>query len=288
MTLYALSDLSDKSSVNVNILSHLEYQRVENLVSNGSSFKEAKEQAEAEILKIFSFNKSNIQPSESLNITKDGDDNAILLALSLIVQGFRSEADLSGLLAGIISDMKDDGVLNNGELGTMLINDAKYLNLSAIRANLEEQFSATDNNAVTPDFEKYVRLFIDSTKYEFTNCIEYPEFSNYGENILFGDKNEFKGGETNSYSLSAKVPDGGSLKIVIKGYVWYYRSSPSGPVNWKVSAYDHGKKEQTFTVIKTGEESDLSMFFLAGSYTIEYYENDATVPTKIKKITVTD
>ncbi|MBK6282830.1 MAG: hypothetical protein IPF54_09340 [Draconibacterium sp.] len=69
ITLYALADLSDKSSVNVNILSHLEYQRVENLISKGSTFKDAKEQAEAEILKIFSFSKADI----NLNITKSGE-----------------------------------------------------------------------------------------------------------------------------------------------------------------------------------------------------------------------
>ena len=70
--MYSLADLTDKSTVNVNILSHLEYQRVENLVTKGISFKEAKEQAEAEILKIFSFSKDDIKPSESLNITNNG------------------------------------------------------------------------------------------------------------------------------------------------------------------------------------------------------------------------
>lgn len=299
LTLYSLSDLTDKSTVNVNIISHLEYQRVENLVTKGSTFKEAKEQAEAEILKIFSISKDDIKPSESLNITNNGDDNAILLAISLIVQGFRSDADLSALLAGIISDIKDDGILNNQELGTMLINDAKYIDLPDIRSNMEKQFSTTDNNAVIPDFEKYVKLFIESTKYEFTKKIVYPEFSNYGENVLYGEKNQFKSMETNSYSLSAHVPVGAALKIVMRGKGWYYNTSPNGPINWKVSGFDQSKNEQTFTfvnsgvpdlfsTINSGEESDLIIKFLSGNHTIEYYENNAIVPTRIKEITVTE
>lgn len=299
ITLYALADLSDKSSVNVNILSHLEYQRVENLISMGSTFKDAKEQAEAEILKIFSFSKADIKPSESLNITNSGDDNAILLALSVILQGFRSEADLINLLAGITSDIKEDGVLNNQDLGTLLINDAKLLDLSAIRSKMVNQYTTTDNNAVIPDFEKYVTLFIESTNYVFTKYIEYPEFSSYGENILFGDKSEFESEKTKLYSLSANVPVGAALKIVMRGDGWYYNVSPNGPVNWKVSAFDHNKNEQIFTfvnsgepdlfsTINSGEKSDLIIKLLAGNHTIEYYENNATGPTRIKEIKVTE
>jgi len=128
---------------------------------------------------------------------------------------------LIDLLAGITSDIKEDGVLNNQDLGTMLINDAKLLDMPAVRSNMEKQFSTTDYNAVIPDFEKYVALFIESTNYVFSKYIEYPEFSSYGENILFGNKNEFKSMETKSYSLSAHVPVGAALKIVMKGPGWY-------------------------------------------------------------------
>lgn len=300
LTLYALADLADKSSVNVNILTHLENQRVEYLLSKGSTFKDAKEQAEAEVLKIFSLSKKDIKPSESLNITNSGDDNAILLALSIIAQGFRSEAELTDLLARIISEIKDDGELNNQDLGTMLINDAKLLNLTAIRANMERQYSTTDNNAVIPDFEKYVQLFIDNTTFVFTKEIVYPELSAYGENILCTDKSQFKSMKTKSYSLSAIVPVGAALKILMKGQGWYYGVSPNGPINWKVSDFDHGKNEQTFTFVNSGEpsdmfttinsgkQSDLRISLMPGNHTIEYYENNSTTPTRIKEITVTD
>jgi len=49
-----------------------------------------------------------IPDSELLDITKSGDNNAILLAVSLILQGFRSEAELTELLAAISNDIRTD------------------------------------------------------------------------------------------------------------------------------------------------------------------------------------
>jgi len=42
LALYALSDISDQNTVNVNVLSYLEKPRIEYLVNNGKSFSEAK------------------------------------------------------------------------------------------------------------------------------------------------------------------------------------------------------------------------------------------------------
>ncbi len=45
LVLFALSDLSVKTSLNVNLISHLERDRVYQLISEGTSFGEAKQQA---------------------------------------------------------------------------------------------------------------------------------------------------------------------------------------------------------------------------------------------------
>jgi len=53
LTLSALSDLTDSSSVNVNLMTHLEKKRVEYLMdSSKMTFAAAKTQAQTEILKI--------------------------------------------------------------------------------------------------------------------------------------------------------------------------------------------------------------------------------------------
>jgi len=288
ITLYALSDLENKSTVNVNILSHLEYQRVEYLISTGLTFDAAKKQAEGEVLSIFSITKEDIQSSEFLNISDAGEDNAILLAISVIIQGYRNEADLSDLMANIITDFKNDGTLNNQELGTLLINDAKLLDLPSIRKNMEDKYALLDNGAVIPDFEKFVNQFVNNTDYIFTKTIEYPKTSAKGVNVLYGDSLHFTSQSTpTKYSLAANVPVGASLKIVIKNGRWYYGALPL-PVNWTVSTYDEVKQEQVFTVTTSGENADLHILFDAGSHTIEYYENNALTPTRIKQILVTD
>ena len=66
------------------------------------------------------------------------------------------------------------------------------MNFSTIRDNLINRYDDMGMAVNIPYFEKYVQIFIDSTDYVFTSLIEYPEFSSYGENILFADKTNFK------------------------------------------------------------------------------------------------
>ena len=127
LTLFALSDITNKTSLNVNVLSTLEKSRVEYLVSNGKSFVEAKEQAQTEILDIFEMNNPNLTASEELDISKPGDDNAILLAISAILQADMQVAELSELIANISGDIREDGVLDDQTLGETLIFNAHKL-----------------------------------------------------------------------------------------------------------------------------------------------------------------
>lgn len=288
LTLYALSDISDKSSINVNLLSYMEYQRVEYLVSQGETFSDAKSQAEAEILKVFSFTKEDIKVSESLDLLKDGDDNAILLAISAILQGYRSEANMTYLLANIITDLKKDGTLDDANLGIQLITDAKLLDLAAIRNNMEERFAS--DSTVIPNFEKYIHLFIERTSYKPICIIDYPETTIHGANVLYGDADSLVVSRSEEFSFAANISKGASLKIVIKGGHWGYYGflGTYPPINWGITTYDYDKQEQTFTVNEPGKESSLIILFDYGKPVIEYYENNSLVPTKIKHILIDD
>lgn len=277
LTLYAFSNISNRSMVNVNILSHLEKGRIEYLVSEGINYVDAKKQAEQEILNVFSISKTDISAFDSLDISKEGENNAILLAVSIIAQGFRTESELSDLLANIATDIRQDGQLNSISLGSLLINDARLLDLKQIRKNIENRYLNLGMNVTIPDFEKYINLFLDSTEYEITNNIEYPEFSSYGENILFGDKTKF----SSKRSLAANLPKGTSLKIVIKGGIWSYWIDPDGPVNWLNTSYNHISEQQMFTAIESGKSCDLKFVSFTGD-TIEFYENNSITPTRIK------
>ena len=160
LNLNALADLSDISTVNVNILTHLEKRRVEYLVQSGNSFTEAKRKAQKEVLAIFGLNKENMTSSESLDISVNNENNAILLAISIILQGKRSVGDLTELLANLTNDLYQDGVVNDPEIITNLRNHTLALSLPEIRTSLEDRYDELGISTTIPDFEKYVNEFI--------------------------------------------------------------------------------------------------------------------------------
>jgi len=300
LVLFALSNLTDKTSLNINLISHLERDRVYQLISEGTSFGEAKQQAQQEVLEIFSIEKPDMEESEALSITSQGDDHAILLAISVILQGHRSVAELSELLANMNSDFKEDGVINSSSLGSALINHAILLNTSSIRESLEARYEETGLDVELPDFEKYIHTFIESSDYKITSFIDYPEISPYGENILFPGKTSVVGDR--DYSLAADLPSGTHVQIRLSGGLWYYQVMPEGPVNWSVSKYDSDSKSQLFTSETPGEFSDMIIQFAppqsqTDSSTmqdslfnkeilIEYFENLSDTATRKKIISI--
>ena len=82
LVLYALSDITDKSTLNVNLMSHMEKDRIYSLLDDGADFSDAKAQAQQEILDMFGIEKADMAASELLDIAGEGDDHAILRLLS--------------------------------------------------------------------------------------------------------------------------------------------------------------------------------------------------------------
>lgn len=112
VTLYALVDLSDRKSANVNLLTHLEYLRVLYLVKEeGTAVAEAKKQAEREVLAAFAI-EGDFELAEDLNIYSNGDGNAALLAISVIMLGGLEKDGGSGLPFGLATK-NDDGEENS-------------------------------------------------------------------------------------------------------------------------------------------------------------------------------
>ena len=112
--LYALTDLSDRSHVNVNILTHLTVDRILTLIRReGKSFAEAKKQAEKEVLKSFAI-AGDIGNSEDLDLFEDKNGSA-LLAVSVLMQGERTVAAFSELLSKAAIAFADGGTWNGPE-----------------------------------------------------------------------------------------------------------------------------------------------------------------------------
>ena len=278
LTLHAVTDLKDKNSVNVNLLSTLEKPRVEYLMKDGASFSMAKKQAQAEVLRVFNINDEMEHVSEMLDISEDGKDNGILLAVSLILQGYRTDAELTRLLSGIGTDIREDGQLNDSTLGSELINHAIYLDSAIIKNNLTNRYEQLGVEKNIPDFDDHINHFLANTKFNISKkLILYPETGIYGPNILNLDKSNFQGGVRNKLSVAANLDNGASLKLVLTcstdqtlGYTL------GSEKNWNLIRMD-GK---TFILesIQTGKPCDLRIVGMAGECQIDYYEMNAPSP----------
>ena len=110
LTLFAITDVNDRNIVNINLLTHLEYERVVYLVTQKKmKVRAAKKQAQKEVFGLLNIDATDFSNSEDLNIAGSSDEDGALLAFSLMFQGDRSVADLTTLLQTIANDMEKDG-----------------------------------------------------------------------------------------------------------------------------------------------------------------------------------
>jgi len=286
LTLYGISDISGRDKINVNVLTTLEKARVENLMKNGKSFSAAKSQAQKEILSIFNLSRPTIENSEDLNIATGGDDNGILLAISSILQGYRSESELTKLLSDISNDLAEDGILNDTTLGSELMNHAIYLVPEKIKTNLSQQYHI--DTAGFSSFGKYIDQFKKQSSYPVTkSLIDYPQTGTYGDNILHLSGTEYPSGMDVYQSLAVNLPENMTLMIKITSTshnFWY--NKVSSIQNWSVTTFDMDTYSQTFTAIDPGKSCDLRIRFDPGTFRVDYYEMGASTPTHTKTITV--
>lgn len=148
--LKSLIDVSKEKSANVNLLTHLEFERVHYLVSQKKlSVDSAKTIAPSEIFKQFHIDASKFDKSEKLDVTGKTDADAALLAVSVLLQGDRNESDLLVLLTEISDDIKEDGKWDDKKTLASIADWAQ---------DIDEKDSATlmKSNA---KFAKYIRQY---------------------------------------------------------------------------------------------------------------------------------
>lgn len=286
ITLQCITDVENSGPVHINLLTHLEKPRVEFLLSTGISFDSAKSEAQREILNIFNISSSGIQNSEHLDISQTGDANAMLLAISCVLQGFRSESELSALLSVISNDIRTDGVLNDSGAMSSIIDHALLLDTISLRNNVSNFYLNLGINSTIPNFEKYIQQFISNSTFSITNSvITYPNTGQYGTNILVKTQLTYNTSSPD-VSLTGHLKRCSSLKIrmhQISGGYWYFQNNN----NLNISSYDFTNNDQFFTVIDSNIPFDVHLILSdAGTFLIEYFEKDLLVPTFSKTITV--
>ena len=180
--LKALTDMRKRSSVNVNLLTHLEFERVYHLVTRGDAsgkkmtVKQAKRQAQKEILKEFMIELKDETDAEDMDVFGSSEADAALLAISILLQGGRTESELMALLTEISTDMAEDGKWNasskkvdsiKASLADWAISRNVENNLDEFRDNVKGWGIST----TVPEFQKYVHNFYE-TILELGKCGE--------------------------------------------------------------------------------------------------------------------
>lgn len=155
ITLKAIANTDGAANLNVNLLTHLEYARVKYLVKSGKSFKQAKEQAESEILKSFAITDKIASP-EKVSLT-DCDKNAnILLTISSIMLYDKSEAEFSEFIAKFSNDIEKDGTIDNSQLKETIKKGQENCHPSQIKKKMEEYYQSKGSNVAIGNFSQFI------------------------------------------------------------------------------------------------------------------------------------
>lgn len=195
--LKALVDLSNRDSVNVNVLTHLEYERVHHLVTRENyTVEKAKQKAQQEILKRFHFELDSVTSAENLNIFGSTDADAVLLAVSMLLQGDSSSLALSALLNEMSNGFLETGKWTESRSDSVfagLANWAMAMNYdypSSKFGDFRSSVSKWRQNKTVSDFEKQIHKFFsiesglgvcgsDSVSVGFVKCVSNSFFKAY-------------------------------------------------------------------------------------------------------------
>lgn len=157
LNLRALVDLSDETTVNVNLLTHLKYQRIQKLIAEGMKFREANKQAQKELFTAFGLQKYAEKDASTFSIAEGTDESAALIAISSLLLVNRSEAALTEYLAKLCREFGESGKFGNNTL-QQISEDKKYLSnqLSSVRENIINRYESLGIDIEVKELNRFI------------------------------------------------------------------------------------------------------------------------------------
>ena len=141
---------------NINILTTIIRQRVKELILNGNEYEKAIDIAQQELLTSLGVSLDSSSDFDQLDITKSSNSDALLLALSCMVQVENSPAQISALLQTLADDMKD-GKLSDDNVALLWAKGQK-VSVTSVTENITEYYQSKGvNGIVIPEFWKYLQ-----------------------------------------------------------------------------------------------------------------------------------
>ena len=168
INLFAVTNVANRSSVNVNVLTHLSKARIENLVREGNlGFEAARTQSLNEILESFSISNQNLTP-EDLNLLGNDTGANILIAISSILLNNKSDGEFVEFLANYSNDLANNGDIDTESITSRIRDDQRGLHLidhlfpnststiERIRQNIINRYRALGITVVVGDFGSFI------------------------------------------------------------------------------------------------------------------------------------
>ena len=215
LTLRALVDLTNSTTINVNILTHLKYARVKNLVLSGTHFDKANSQAQKELFEAFGLSSLTDKEVSSFSIISGTDESAALIAISSLLLSDRSEAALTEYLSRLSADFGKNGKFSENIKTQIAIDKNKLVqHLSNIKDNI---------------IERYNELGIEITVKELAHYVDWDNDGRAGNEIL--KANEC----VNLNKSEIAIPnEGGKFSIQISSPITIYLKPQIGTENLDV------------------------------------------------------
>jgi predicted nucleic acid-binding Zn-ribbon protein len=289
ISLTGICKIDSNETVNVNVLTHLERARVEYLYNtNKVSFDSAKSQAVTEVLRAFGFENTGIKRAEKVGVVGVGDESKILLAISTLMQGYRTESEVTQIMNDFANEIRKDGKLDDVTIGNDLETHLYYVDTTTVLNNFKIKYRKLYNaDTVNSVDMRFVKNFQNNTTYtKDKELIDYPiqstGLSGSSANIFRKDVTSFTG--TRPYQ-SVNITRKG-LSVKIEAYKADGTKLGSGVFsacagcnsNW---TYDQRYDGTTNTIIptwtSTGQLIHLDMGgFAQGTYLLKYFEGPDT------------
>ena len=157
LSLRALVDLRDYTTINVNILTHLKYARIKNLVSSGNSFEKSNTQAQKELMDAFGLSAYNNIEVSSFSIISGTDESAALIAISSLLLMDRSEAAFTEYLSKLSECFGRNGKFTD-EIIAQIEKDKQRIakKLSNVKDNIISRYDELGIPVTVKDLQCYI------------------------------------------------------------------------------------------------------------------------------------
>ena len=162
--LHAFVNLENRSTVNINVFTQLEYDRIMYLVEEKKMpVAEAKALAKKEILALFDI-KDDIGDFADLDILKPGDGNAALLAASVLLTA-QTESEKNAHLTYSVDSLRKSYTKTgewDAEMKTKIANWAHSAKENGQLETIRKNIAGWEYTESVPEFEKYVEAYAEA------------------------------------------------------------------------------------------------------------------------------